>query len=120
MRKGRLCKCKQAFVRRDGKVRYHKGNLQADKFCTARVEVSKHKPCPHCGRVYYLVRYIPENRDIANYDVMTDDPAYWLDAEETRPGKERVGALVSEYTKKANKPADQSGHYVLMIERVAG
>lgn len=114
--KGRKCVCKKAVIRRDGKVRYHQGNLQAEKFTTARVEVRKYKPCSHCERVFYLVRYIPENKDLANYDILTNDPAYWLDAEELRPGKERIGALVGEWTKKANKPADVAGSYVLMIE----
>ena len=113
---GRRCVCKQAIIKRDGPKRYHQGNLQADKFVTARVEVYKHRPCLHCERVFYLVRHIPEDRTLANYDLMTNDPAYWLDAEAVRPGKERVGALVGDWTKKANKPADVAGPYVLMIE----
>ena len=114
---GRLCVCKQSVIKRAGKVRYHQGNLQADKFTTARVEVRQYRACSHCERVFYLVRYVPESRDVANLDILTNDPSYWLDAEELRPGKERIGALVGDWTKKANKPADIAGPYVLMIEQ---
>lgn len=110
--KGRVCVCKESYLRSIAGSRYLPDDPCREKKAAAYIEIIMHKPCRACGEVFYFERYWPVENTVIGDEKLTNDPAKWLLADYHKPRRK----FSLNGSSKLKRPADVNIKYINELE----